>query len=317
MKISSRRQFLGQSCRYAVLGISTMPILSLMLTGCKTMDTIGSLAETVSPLSGKYNTDKKASLIKAGSAVAKTFESFTPEQEYYIGRTIGAVVLNKYSPYNNSQANSYVNILGQTLAQYSDIPETFGGYHFLIQDSDEINAFAAPGGLIFVTRGMLKCCENEDALAAVLAHEIGHVQAKHGLQAIKRSRVTNALTTIGIEGAKNFGGEQLGQLTKTFEKSISDITNTMINKGYSRAFEKNADLGAAKIIQRGGYDPNGLTDMLKLMKTRLKPGKIDFAKTHPSPEQRIAEIEKVIGYSKQINQPKSRITRFKNFIGII
>jgi len=317
MKISNRREFLGQSCRYAALGISTLPVLSLMLTGCKTMDTIGDLAQKVSIGNDNFNNNQAASLIKTGSTVAKTFESFTPEQEYYIGRAIGAAVLNKYSPYNNSQANFYLNVLGQTLAQYSDIPETFGGYHFLIQNSDEINALAAPGGLIFITRGMLRCCENEDALAAVLAHEIGHVQARHGLRSIKKSRVTNALTTIGIEGAKNLGGEQLAQLTKTFEKSISDITNTMMNNGYSRAFEKDADLGAVKILQRVGYDPNGLIDMLNVMETRLKPGKIDFSRTHPSPEKRIADIENAIGTYHKINEPMSRITRFKKIIGNI
>ncbi len=76
-------------------------------------------------------------------------------------------------------------MLGQSLVIFSDRPETFGGYHFLLLDSNEINAFAAPGGLILVTRGMLQCCANEDELAAVLAHEIAHVEKKHGLTAIK------------------------------------------------------------------------------------------------------------------------------------
>ena len=94
-----------------------------------------------------------------------------------------------------------------TLSKTSDLPETFGGYHFLILDSDEINAFAAPGGFIFVTRGLLRCCKHEDAAAAVLAHEIGHVELRHGLQAIKKSRITTALTTLGIAGVKTFGGD--------------------------------------------------------------------------------------------------------------
>ncbi len=64
---------------------------------------------------------------------------------------------------------------------------------------------------IFITRGMLRCCRNEAAVAAVLAHEIGHVESKHGLQAIKKSRVTAALTTIGVEGSKQLGGQELAE----------------------------------------------------------------------------------------------------------
>jgi predicted Zn-dependent protease len=93
------------------------------------------------------------SLFKVGQAVAKTFQDITPEQEYYIGRAVGAIVAGKYKPYQNQKSTFYLNVLGQTLAQASDRPETFGGYHFAILESDEINAFAAPGGLIFVSRG--------------------------------------------------------------------------------------------------------------------------------------------------------------------
>jgi predicted Zn-dependent protease len=197
------------------------------------------------------------------------------------------------------------------------MPETFGGYHFLIQDSDEINALAAPGGLIFITRGMLRCCQHEDAVAAVLAHEIGHVQAKHGLQAVKKSRITSALTTIGIEGTKSFGGEELAELTETFENSISDITATLVNNGYSRGFEREADKAALTILKRVGYDPNGLVDMLSVMSKKLKPGGLDFAKTHPSPASRIADIQKIIGETTKVIKPEPRQARFMAGLGSI
>ena len=169
---------------------------------------------------------------------------------------------------------------------------------------------AAPGGLIFVTRGILRCCRHEDAVAAVLAHEIGHIQAKHGLQAIKKSRVTSAITTLGIEGAKTFGGEELAQLTDTFENSISDITATLVNKGYSRSFEHEADKAAVTILTRMGYDPYALIDMLKVMETQLKPGGLDFAKTHPSPESRIADIQTLYEKPAGMVKPKVRQDRF-------
>jgi predicted Zn-dependent protease len=333
MRTSSRREFLGRICAWAFWGLGAGPALSGFIYGCKTMGAGGSIE-----IGGiKIDTD---SIVKSASAISKSFEDITPEQEYYIGRTVGAMVLQRYQPYDKPAANRYINILGQTLAQASDLPETYGGYRFLVQDSDEINAFAAPGGLIFVTRGILRCCRHEDAVAAVLAHEIfvtrgilrccrhedavaavlaheiGHVQYKHGLQAIKKSRVTAALTTLAIEGTKTFGGEDLAGLTRTFENSISDISSTLIVNGYSRSFEYQADLAATVILQRVGYNPGGLVDMLNVMDQRLKPEGLDFAKTHPAPTKRISEIESYLSYSK-VQSPASRQARFKRALGSI
>jgi predicted Zn-dependent protease len=249
--------------------------------------------------------------------VTNSFKDITPEQEYYIGRTVGAMILQKYAPYNNATANRYINVMGQMLAQASDCPETYGGYHFLIQDSDEINAFAAPGGFIFLTRGMLRCCPQEDAVAAVLAHEIGHVQSKHGLRAIKQSRVSSVLTSLAITGAKDYGDEDLAKLTRTFEQSISDITNTLIVNGYSRSFENQADVAAISILERTGYNPNGLVTMLNQMKNRLKPGREDFVKTHPSPDNRLADIRKNVGNYPAVTSPQARQTRFRTAMGKI
>jgi len=290
-------------------------ILWMVVFGCKSMDAVTDIGTSLGVASGVITETQAESISKSAKAVAKTFEDFTPEQEYYIGRTVGAVILDKYKPYRNQKANAYINLIGQTLAKASDMPETFGGYHFLIQDSDEINALAAPGGLIFVTRGMLRCCRNEDAVAAVLAHEISHIQAKHGLQAIKKSRVTSAITTLGVEGVKTFGGEELAQLTDTFEDSISDITATLVNKGYSRSFEHAADKGAVTLLSRMGYDPYALIDMLKVMNTQLKPGGLDFAKTHPSPKSRIADIQTLWEKPADGTKSKARQDRFMVALG--
>ncbi|MFZ5571865.1 MAG: M48 family metallopeptidase [Thermodesulfobacteriota bacterium] len=283
-------------------------LFTVVVTGCR--KTMGVIAD-VGAASGAISGQQADSIKKSGAALEKTFEDITPEQEYYIGRTVGAVITGKYTVYNQTKATEYINVLGQTLAQYSDMPETFGGYHFLILDSEEINAFAAPGGLIFVTRGLLRCCKNEDAVAAVLAHEIGHVQHQHGLRAIEKSRMTAAVTTLALESAKSFGGEELASLTTTFEGSIADITGTLINSGYSRAFERQADQAAVSILDRVGYSPAGLIDMLEVMKTRIRPGGPDFAKTHPSPEDRIADIRGIKPAIAQVRDDPARAARFK------
>ena len=315
MTIESKDRFFGSNVKLAVLGLGIMLALPVFISGCKTMEAVTNIGTSLGQSVGLLTESQADSISKSSKAVARSFEDFTPEQEYYIGRTVGAVIVNKYKPYNNKRVNAYINLLGQTLANASDMPETFNGYHFLILDSDEINALAAPGGLIFITRGMLRCCRDEDALAAVLAHEIGHIQFKHGLQAIKKSRITSALIILGTEGAKTFGGEDLANLTSTFEGSISDITSTLVNNGYSRNFERQADVAAVTILKRVGYDPNGLVDMLKVMEKKLKPGGPDFAKTHPSPESRIADIQKHIGKYAKVHESKVRHKRFLAALG--
>ena len=310
MASGSKHQFFGSSRTLAILGLGIMLALPFFISGCQSMEAMTDIGTSLGKSVGILTESQAESISKSSKAVARSFEDFTPEQEYYIGRTVGAVITNKYKPYQNESANAYINLLGQTLVKASDMPETFNGYHFLILDSNEINALSTPGGLIFITRGLLRCCRNEDAVAAVLAHEIGHVEFKHGLQAIKKSRITSALLIIGTESAKTFGGEDLANLTKTFEDSITDITSTMINNGYSRSFERQADDAAVTILKRVGYDPDGLVDMLKEMEKRLKPGGLDFAKTHPSPESRIADIQKQIGKYAKVQEPEIRQKRF-------
>jgi len=167
--------------------ISSVALLSgllaaVLLSGCAEVSEAGA---GIAQAAGVITPDQAQGITRSAKAIEKTWQDLTPEQEYYIGRAVVAQVLQTYPPLDRPQANDYMNLLGQSLAVFSERPETFGGYHFLLLDSDEINAFAAPGGLILVTRGMLRCCENEDELAAVLAHEICHAELKHGLSAIK------------------------------------------------------------------------------------------------------------------------------------
>jgi len=255
--------------------------------------------------------------VKSGEAVAKSFEDITPEQEYYVGRAVGANILSQIPPYEEAKTNAYLNLLGQSLAMASDRPETFGGYHFLVLDSADINAFAAPGGLVFVSRGLLRCADSEDSVAAILAHEIGHVVKQHGLKAIKTARFKDAGLAIGKAAVEEMGSAELAKVTAAFSGTIDDITSTLVNSGYSRGAEKEADLAAVEILKRSGYDPNALVRMLVVMKSRLKPGGPDFAKTHPDPEDRIAEIRKVLPEAPAVAAPPARQSRYKTALGKI
>ena len=251
------------------------------------------------------------SAVKVGKVAIKAAEDITPEQEYYIGRAVAASILAKYRPWKNQKANQYVNQLGQTLALASSKPQTYGGYHFLILDSDEINAFGCPGGLILVTRGLLRCCKTEAQVAAVLAHEIGHVALQHGLGAIKSSRYTELGKVMAAEGASHAGGN-VAALSRTFGNSVGDITKTLLVNGYSRTQETEADEAAAKTLGKLGYDPEALIRVLKTMKTRLKPGGLDFAKTHPDPDDRIGDVKDACGLIEppQAPPPPARQARY-------
>ena len=130
---------------------------------------------------------------------------------------------------------------------------------------------------------MLRCCENEDELAAVLAHEICHVEKKHGLSAIKQGRLTEAFTVVAAESAKQLGGEDLASLTREFEGSVGDVVKTLTTSGYSRTQETSADAAAVQLLRRAGYPETAMITMLQRMDERLTDaGGLGFAKTHPS-----------------------------------
>lgn len=300
-----------------LLPLAWLAVAGLFLLGCNNPDAVSRVIGSFgASIGGAPVGDYAASAVKGAQAVAHAAEDFTPEQEYYIGRAVGASLLAKYRPLKDAKANAYVNEVGQALAMFSDMPQTYGGYHFLILDSTDINAFAAPGGLVFVTRGMLRCCAGENALAAVLAHEIAHVQGKDALRAIKRSRTTEALAIIGGEAVKHVGGGDVARLTDIFADSIGDIMSTMVNNGYSRSLEYQADKTAITILSRTGYDPAGLPDMLAEMQKRLTPGGADFAKTHPAPADRITELASLARVA-EVQEPAARMARFKAALGNI
>ncbi|MBM4155698.1 MAG: peptidase M48 [Lentisphaerae bacterium] len=285
----------------AVLGLSA---------GCEAVKVVAEGVAAVGEATGTVSHEQAQAIAKTGTALGSALEQLTPENEYWIGRSVTATILGSYKPYDRADLSRYVNQLGQSLALFSSRPETFGGYHFLVLDSDEVNAFAGPGGLVTVTRGMLRLCRTEDALAAVLAHEIGHIEHKHGLRAIKKSRWTGAFTTMVVEAGKSLGGADLAEAVTAFEGSIGDISQTLMNSGYGRASEREADAAAVRILSAAGYNPSALTDMLGEMAKGYKPGGLGFSKTHPDPAVRVAEVKAMLATPSPVAPPPARQQRF-------
>ncbi len=267
----------------------------LLLSGCKEIKIpdIGGLNEGLS----------------LGKQVYGASEDITQEQEYYIGRSVAATVLGRYKLHKDPKLTEYVNSVGALLVVNSAQPEIYGGYHFSVLDSKEINAFATPGGFIFITKGLLKICKNEDELAAVLAHEISHVQLRHGVESIKDSRWTSITTTLGTQAAKKYGSKELAELTQTFEDSVDDIVKTLVVNGYSREYEYQADEYALGIMKKSDYVDAAMLTMLTKMQDRLKNDTQGFASTHPAPFERIELIRTMVKKGKA-SIPKVRKKRF-------
>jgi beta-barrel assembly-enhancing protease len=223
-------------------------------------------------------------------ATSSASRPISEEEEYYVGRAVSAKILGTYQLSTNAYLTRYVNLIGRTVALNSDKPFTYGGYHFAVLDTQEINAFAAPGGTIFITTGMIQTTANEDELAAVIAHEVAHVSKRDGIAAIKSARWTQALTLIGTTAAKSYTSSEISQLVSIFEGSIDDVFKTLVVNGYSRSQEYAADETAAMTLAKCGYDPKALTSFLKRLEQRGRSSGGGITKTHPGTADRIENI---------------------------
>ncbi|MBF0517247.1 MAG: M48 family metalloprotease [Nitrospirae bacterium] len=278
--------------------LSITALAAFLLTAC--VPSIMSLPETA---------------VKTGTAVSKAARPISSEEEYYIGRSVAARILASYKLLDAPAFTAYINLTGQSIAFHSEMPFTFGGYHFAILDTKEVNAFACPGGIIFITKGMIDLAVNEDQLAAILAHEVAHINHKDGLGAIKSSRWTEALTVLGSEAAKQYTPGEVSQLLSVFEGSIDDIVKSMVTNGYSRTQEYAADETAVTYLKASGYNPAALKEVLNAMHSKTAASEGGMMKTHPSADDRIKSVSAKITESQVNDFFKVRSKRFSESYG--
>jgi predicted Zn-dependent protease len=194
------------------------------------------------------------------------------------------------------------------VARKSSRPHPYRGYHFAVLDTPEPNAFACPGGIILITRGLMKNCASEDELAAVLAHEVAHIAHKDGINSISQARWTEVLTTLGTETAKQYAGGA-GQLVTLFEGSIDDVFKTIVVNGYSRSAEENADQEAVSILRKAGYNPGALAAVLTKMSGKEGAGGI--YRTHPPTGERLAKVQALAPAAAPGGKEQARTARFE------
>jgi beta-barrel assembly-enhancing protease len=253
-------------------------------------------------------------------------KDLTPENEYYLGRSVGTKILAdaSYRYYDQegwssgtlSGMNAYINAVGNVVAyaametpRKGDRPSPIAGWHFVVIEDDTINAFAAPGGYIFVTSGAVRQARNEDELAAILAHEVAHVVRGHAIGSIKKSRWAG-VTKQFLDSSVELDPEAEKMMTDVFGGSINDIVDAGMVKGYSKETEFEADKVGVEIMIAAGYDPKAFLEYLDTLEGHQDTGSGGFYATHPKPGDRIAKLKGQVEKAGTSNAPRVRTDRF-------
>jgi predicted Zn-dependent protease len=284
--------------------------LAGMVLSCQAVMRATDVTAQIAGAAGIIDPNVAAAISVSARAIGTAAEDITPEQEYFIGRAVAANILSTYRLWNGSPALvAYLNHICAAITINSPLPEIFNGYRVAILDSNEINAFATPGGHIFLTRGLINAAGSEDALAGVIAHEVAHIQLMHGIRAIRNTRITQAILVTGTAAAGAATGMDVNQLTDVFNESVGEIVQTMVQNGFSQAQEFEADNLAMALVASAGYNPSGLVDMLRALGTAQTAGS-GFGRSHPTPADRITNAQRTVGNFVVADNSSSRQARF-------
>lgn len=223
-------------------------------------------------------------LFSALSNVKQAVQPADQQEEEQIGFATAATLLGAAKPINDPAVQEYVNKVGLWVALQSDRPDL--PWHFAVVDSNDIDAFAVPGGYVFITRGLLLHMRSEAELAGALGHEISHVVLKQQLKALQQAAQLNLLGA-----AAQFELQQHGQNTQLFN-NVANATRNLYSKGLDKHDEFEADRMGVVLAARAGYDPYGLLAVLQTLET-VDPksnGMQLLLATHPAPAARVAML---------------------------
>lgn len=239
------------------------------------------------------------------------------DDELVIGRNTATILLQQATVLNNPDLQRYVNRVGLWVAQHSERPDL--QWRFVVLDSPQVAAYAAPAGYVFITRGMLARMNNEAELAGVLAHEAAHVVQQHHLKAIQKQAQTGLLSDLTVlavqAGAARSGGSNNSAIADKFTRSVGDL----YSRGLDRGDEYEADAMGAVIATRAGYDPYGLAGVLQtLASTRQDDAALtSFLKVHPNIGDRLKRLEPIYQHiDKHVSgAPQTLDTRYQQALG--
>src|SRR5437762_10715217 len=232
-----------------------------------------------------------ALLLWSAAADAQTkikpgFNLFSPEQDVQVGQQSVVEAERQLPLLNDAAVNGYVNRIGRRLSQNAGGPNF--QYQFRVVNASDINAFALPGGFVYVNRGVLDQARNEGEVAGVLAHEISHVSLRHGTHQASKAYLAQAGISIlgGILGGK------VGQGTADIINAVGGIGLNALFLKYSRDLETQADVRGSQILAASGYSPVDMVNFFHTLESVDKSKKTNWLSDHPAPPDRIARIQK-------------------------
>jgi predicted Zn-dependent protease len=213
--------------------------------------------------------------------------ALSPEQEIALGlKSAPEMAAQMGGLSKNMEARALVRRVGEELAAKSLASKSPYKFSFhVLADAQTINAFALPGGPVFITEGLLRQLKTEGELAGVLGHEIGHVIARHSSERLAKQQLTQGLLSALVVGSGDYNAAQVGQLV-----------GSMINMKYGREDELESDALGVRIAVEAGYDPRAMVRVMEVLaKASSGSRQPEFFSTHPAPENRSAKIQEAIG----------------------
>jgi predicted Zn-dependent protease len=216
-------------------------------------------------------------------------------KEIKIGRALAAKFIKKYGLVQDANQTKYLNFIGNKIAENSPRQELI--FKFGILNTDEVNAFACPGGYIFITKGALALIDNEAELVGVLAHEVSHVSLFHSGKYEAKEEIWIDLVASMLSP----GGDMVSTV---MEAASRELEESMLENGRQKEFETQADASASILVSQLGYDLTAYVGYLKKMKSTQ--GNQVFIKTHPPVDERVQSIEKFIADQKNTKVRKNK-----------
>ena len=222
-------------------------------------------------------------LIESAKNVGKATRDINQEEEIAIGRDLAATLLGAAPLVNDAKLQGYVNNVGRWVASQSERPDL--PWQFGVLDAPQLNAFAVPGGTIFITRGLLEKLTSEAELAGVLGHEVVHVVKKHHLKAIQKGAMTALAGDALAMATQNRGSAATNEKLVSFGKE-------MYARGLDKGDEFEADRLGVVLAARAGYDAYGLPSVLQTLQAMnaQDSGLALMFKTHPAPGDRLDQL---------------------------
>lgn len=211
--------------------------------------------------------------------------NMSEKDERALGEEVSGKIRKEFGVYQDAAVTRYVSLVGNVLAQASSRPAL--KWQFIVLDTDGVNAFAAPGGIVHITRGALGLIKSEAELAGVLGHEISHVTRKHTLNAIRKSKIIKA-------GTEEMPG------SSAFTLLANAAYDTIVENGFDRGDEEDADQEGVRLANKAGYNPSGLSTFLAKLIERNKANTTRNAlfASHPETQGRIDKVGKQIAAEK-------------------